>query len=162
MKLIEMVGAALLSCGALVSVGVNAQQTVPVSCSWTITSAPFSATQQTTVQQCRDSNGLAIANRTFVFSSPFTSAPVCTLTTITNISNPSGNCLSPSFVKTIPTNCNSGAYIGASCANSMSSPGFGNAVQTVCGSTSCQIRYEYFGSINGCGQQSPYTKAYCY
>ena len=160
MRLIKILSAALLSCAAFVSVNTNAQQ-VPAPCSWETTGTTTTSQQQTTVQVCKESSGLRIATRTLVFSAPYTSPPTCTLSMFTNVSNPSGDCLSPSFVKSIPLVCNTGAYIGDGCVESMSSsPVFGAGVQLACGN-GCQVRFEFPGGSSSCSRNSPYAKAYC-
>lgn len=164
MRLIKMLGVALLGCMALVTFNASAQtQNVPVSCNWVQTgsqSGPFNAI---ITFQCQESNGNVAATRSLTYSAPSWQVTYCTISLASGVYN-SGTCQNASLyrVVTVPAPvCNSGAYIGAGCANSMtSSPGFNNAVQQVCG-TGCPVRFENLGATNGCGVQSPYLKAYC-
>ena len=160
MKLIKILGAVLVSCAALVCVGVSAQ-TVPVSCSWTIVSAPFGPLQQTTIQKCTESNGAVVANRTLIFSAPFTSVPTCSLTTIQGVINSNYNCLSPSLVRAAAPGCNSGAFVAEGCAIPLtSSSNFEPKILQTCG-ISCTVTLQNLGVINGCTNSSPYLKVYC-
>lgn len=161
MRLIKILSAVLVSCAAFVGVNANAQQ-VPAPCSWQTVGTTTTTQQHITMQECRESSGLRLASRTLVSYSPFTSPPSCSLSMFTNISNPGGDCLSPSFIKNIPLVCNTGAYIGDGCASMGGSPGFGSGAQLVCG-TGCPVRFEYnaSGGAGMCSQMSPYTKAYC-
>jgi len=172
MRVIKILSAALIGFAAFIGVSVNAQQ-VPVSCVWTLVSSdgPPSGATRYIVLQCKESNGNQIATRNLVWTQAANGYTSCTISTAPSISW-TGDCMSPSFYRTIVASssaqssssapsCNSGAYIGSGCANSMTaSPGFGAAVQQVCGA-GCPVRYENFGATNGCWTQSPYLKAYC-
>jgi hypothetical protein len=155
MKLIKMLGAALLSCAALVSVGANSQQ-VPVSCTFTNVSVSWSASLITANQDCKESNGTLVAHRT-INASPM-GEPSCSESLVGGVSN-NGSCLRPSFVR--GGQCqNIGKFVAAGCANGFSSNGFSNFYYQQCGS-GCSGRSVNLGSINGCSQQSPYLNIYC-
>lgn len=170
MRVIKMLGAALIGCVVFFGVGANAQ--TPVSCSWSVISSegPPNGSWRNIVRVCKESNGALVATQSFL---GYSNGDVqnCVLTPVASISY-TGSCISPAFFRAVASSssaqssssapsCNSGAYIGSGCANSMTaSPGFGAAVQQVCG-TGCPVRYENFGATNGCWTQSPYLKAYC-
>lgn len=169
MRLVKMLGTALFICAAFIGVSANAQQ-VPVSCNWSVVSSegPPSGTSRHIVVQCKESNGNVVATRNLTWTNTdgYTS---CTISTASDIGY-TGTCMLPSLYRTTTApssvtsstpNCNSGAYIGSGCANSMTaSPGFGAAVGQVCG-TGCPVRFENLGATNGCRVQSPYLNAYC-
>lgn len=164
MRVIKMLGAALIGFAAFIGSSANAQQVVPVSCNWIVVSSygPPDNSWRDIVRACKESNGTLVAHQSFRGYNGTGVMENCVLTPAANISY-TGTCASPSFSRTIPPSpsCNSGAYIGAGCANSMTgSPGFGTAVQHTCGA-GCPVRFENFGGINGCYVQSPYLKAYC-
>lgn len=163
MRVIKMLGAALLGCAALMSIGASAQQVVSVSCGWSVVSSygPPDNSWRDIVRECKESNGTLVATQSFRGYNATGVTQNCVLSPAANISY-TGACMTPSFSRTIVvSSCNSGAYIGSGCANSMTaSPGFGAAVQQVCGA-GCPVRYENFGATNGCWTQSPYLKAYC-
>lgn len=173
MRVIKMLGAVLLGCAALMSIGASAQQVVSVSCSWSVVSSygPPDNSWRDIVRECREANGTLVATQSFRGYNATGVTQNCVLSPAANISY-TGACMTPSFTRTLvasssaqssssASSCNSGAYIGSGCANSMTaSPGFGAAVQQVCG-TGCPVRYENFGATNGCWTQSPYLKAYC-
>lgn len=164
MKLIKILGAALLTCVTLASTSVSAQtQNVPVSCNWVQTSSQSGPFTAIITFQCKESNNNVAATRTLTYSSPSWQVTNCSISLASGVYN-SGTCQSANLYRVVPVaapSCNSGAYIGAGCANSMTnSPAFGAAVGQICG-TGCSVRYENLGAINGCYSESPYLKAYC-
>lgn len=166
MRVIKMLGAVLLGCAALMSIGASAQQVVSVSCSWSVVSSygPPDNSWRDIVRECKETNGTLVATQSFRGYNATGVTQNCVLTPAANISY-SGACMTPSFSRTIPPApaCNSGAYIGAGCANSMTnSQGFWMEVQRVCG-TGCQVTYKNlgWGGVHGCHQQSPKLEAYC-
>lgn len=129
MKLIKMLGAALLSCAALMSVGANAQQT-PVACNLVLVSSygPPSGVSRVIIHECNESNGNTVATRTLNWTSTggYTS---CVISTASNIGW-TGTCLSPSFYRgtassssaqssSVPSTCTSpGRRVHGGCYNS--------------------------------------------
>ncbi len=163
MRGIRYIGALVFA--FFVSGHVAAQtQNVPVSCNWVQTGSQSGQSAAIITFQCKEANGSVAATRSLTYSAPSWQVTYCTISLASGVQN-SGTCQNPGLYRvtqvTVPAHCNSDAYIGAGCANSMtSSPAFGMAVQQVCGA-GCPVRYENLGGVNGCYTQSPYLKAYC-
>ncbi len=170
MKVIKIVSAALICFSAFIGLSANAQ--TPVACTWVATSSdgPPNGAWRVISQECKDASGNTIGGRSFRVTGNVYSN--CTHGAAVGYTV-SGDCTPPSYpvfylaasssssAQSSAPSCNSGAYIGAGCANSMTaSPGFGVAVGQVCG-TGCQVRFENLGATNGCYRESPYLKAYC-
>jgi hypothetical protein len=164
MKVLKFLGSALIGCAALLTFSASAQtQNVPVSCNWVHIGSQAGQSAATITFECRESNGTVAATRSLTYSAPTWQVTHCSISLASGVFN-SGTCQNTNLYRVqivVAPSCNSGAYIGAGCANSMtSSPGFGAAVQQVCGA-GCPVRYENFGGTNGCYRESPYLKAYC-
>ena len=159
MKLIKMLGSVLLGFVALVAFNASAQQNIPVSCSWVMVSSSSGASGAIVNLKCQESNGNSAATK--VINYRVGMPQTCSISLSAGVYN-SGSCENPNLYRIgIPVCKNSGTYIGAGCANSMtSSAGFGAEVMRVCGSASC-VTYQNLGATNGCYRESPYLKAYC-
>jgi hypothetical protein len=164
MRVLKILGSALISCAALFAFTVSAQtQNVPVSCNWVQTGSQAGQSAAIITFQCKEANNNVAATRSLTYTAPSWQVTNCSISLASGVYN-SGTCQSANLYRVeqvVTPNCNSGAYIGAGCANSMTaSPGFGAAVQQVCG-TGCPVRFENLGATNGCYRESPYLKAYC-
>jgi len=161
MRVLKVLCTAIISCVTFFAFSASAQtQNVPVSCNWVQTGSQSGPYTAIITFQCQESTGGVAATRSLTYTAPSWGVTNCSISLTSGVLN-SGTCQNASLYRVVSLSCNSGAYIGAGCANSMtSSPGFGAAVQQVCG-TGCPVRYENLGGINGCWTQSPYLKAYC-
>lgn len=161
MRVLKILCSAVVSCVTLFAFAASAQtQNVPVSCNWVQNGSQSGPYTAIITFQCQESTGGVAATRSLTYSAPSWAVTNCSISLASGVLN-SGTCQNTNLYRVMPLSCNSGAYIGAGCANSMTGgPGFGTAVQQVCG-TGCPVRFENLGAINGCWTQSPYLKAYC-
>ncbi len=167
MRVIKMLGATLLGFVAFIGASANAQQVVPVSCTWSTVSSygPPDNSWRDIVRACKESNGTLVANQSFRGYNGTGVMENCVITPATNISY-TGTCASPSFSRAVPplppVCANAGKYLGNGCAN-----GTANIpVATACGSN-CSLRFETVGWTAACphpGQSpagSPEVKVFC-
>jgi hypothetical protein len=162
MKLIKMLGAVLLSCAAVMSVGANGAQE-PVGCVWSLVSSdgPPSGATRYIVLHCKESNGNQVATRNLVWTQAANGYTSCTISTGPSIGW-TGDCMSPSFYRTIassssaqsssaPTTCTTpGMRIQGGCANSYDSSMLTNPTYVSrCGS-GCSVEYRELGWNNVC------------
>ncbi|WP_152600242.1 hypothetical protein [Cellvibrio mixtus] len=171
MRVIKMLGAALLGLAVLINVGANAQG-VPVSCTWSVASSegPPNGTWRDVVRVCKEANNTWVASQNFRSYNGSNVMENCTLTLAANISS-TGACSSPSFFRTAvssssasssasPVCPNAGKFLGQGCAN-----GTANIpVPTLCGNN-CSLRFETIGWTTACpyaGEgRSPEVKVFC-
>jgi hypothetical protein len=124
MRVIKMLGAALIGFAALVGVSVNAQTLV--SCSWNTVSSegPSNGSVKYIVQQCKESNGAVIATRNFVWSAA-NGLQSCSMTTAPSISY-TGDCLqpvSPTFYRAVVSSSSAQSSSTASSVSACTTPG---------------------------------------
>ena len=162
MRTLKILGAALLSCFSLMSVGANAEQ-VPVSCSWSVTSSygPPDNTWRNIVRQCKESNGSLVATQAF---KGFANGTVenCVLTTAPGYGY-TGGCIHPnppSFYKIVTSSSSSsspssscttpGKRVHGGCANSMD-PGLlqRSDILARCGS-GCSLEFKVLDYTSAC------------
>jgi hypothetical protein len=153
MRVIKMLGAALLGCAALMSVGVSAQQVVPVSCTWGVISStgPQDNSWRDIVRECRESNSALVATQSF---RGFANGTVsnCALAPAANISY-TGACMSPSFSKTItsPTCTTPGMQVhGGFCANSADPALLTNPTYLARCGAGCSLEFKNVGWTSKC------------
>lgn len=165
MRVLKFLGSVLASCAALLAFPVLAQtQNVPVSCSWVQTGSQSGQSAAIITFQCQESGGVVAATRSLTYTAPTWQVTNCSISPASGVFY-SGTCQNASLYRVVPVVTpvckNSGTYIASGCANTMtSSAGFGAAVISTCGSSSC-VRYENMGAINGCWRESPYLNAFC-
>lgn len=157
MRVIKMLGVALLGCAAFLSVGANAQQT-SVACDLVLVSSdgPPSGASRVIIHQCTESNGNSVATRTLNWTSTagYTS---CTISTATNIGW-TGTCLSPSFYRTqssttssVPSTCTTpGVRVLGGCANSYDSSFLTNPTYLARCGAGCTLEYRTIGWTAAC------------
>lgn len=179
MSVMKMLGAALLSCIALMSVSVNAQP-VPVSCNWSVVSSygPPDNSWRDIVRQCKESNGTLVATQNF---RGFANGTVtnCSLTPASNIGY-TGACMSPSFYRTTSSSSSAQSSSAASSVSACTTPGLrvhggcANSytpalltqpnIQARCG-TGCTLEYQVLGWTSACPNvgegRSPEFGIYC-
>jgi hypothetical protein len=168
MRVIKMLGVALLGLAALVSVGANAQQ-VSVPCVWqTISSEgnPNGSSRYIT-QQCKESNSSLVATRKFVWIQG-QGVISCDMSYLAPGVSYTGNCLeptSPSFFRSpvssssaqsssaassISACATSGRRVQGGCANSYNSSMLTNpTIVARCGS-GCSLEYRTIGWTSAC------------
>jgi hypothetical protein len=162
MRVIKMLGAALLGIAAFVSVGANAAQE-PVSCVWSLVSSegPLTGATRYIVLQCKESNGNQAATRNMVWTQAANGYTSCSISTALSIGW-TGDCMSPSFYRTIassssaqgsstPSSCATpGMRIQGGCANSYDSSMLTNpTIVARCGS-GCSLEYRTIGWTSAC------------
>lgn len=161
MRVIKMLGAALLGIAAVVSVSANAAQE-PVSCVWHLVSSdgPPSGATRYIVLQCKESNGNQIATRNLIWTQAANGYTSCSISTAPNIGW-TGACMSPSFYRNITSSSSAqsssvsscatpGMRIQGGCANSYDSSMLTNPTYVSrCGS-GCSLEYRSLGWTGAC------------
>jgi hypothetical protein len=163
MRVIKMLGAALIGFAAFIGVSANAQ--TPVACSWTVVSSygPPDNSYRNIVRECRESNNTLVATQSFV---GYSSGAVqnCVLTPAANITY-TGACISPSFfrnaassssaqssrvVSSVSACATPGVRVQGGCANSFDSSMLTNPTYlSRCGS-GCTLEYRTIGWTSAC------------
>jgi len=177
MRVIKMLGAALLGFAALIGVSANAQ--VSVSCNWIVVSSygPPDGSSRNITQQCKESNGTLVATRNF-YSLANGTVTSCSLSPASNISY-TGACMSPSFSRTLASSsaqssssapsvsacATPGMRVQGGCANSYNSSMLTNpTIVARCGS-GCSVEYRTIGWTSACpsgyGGSSPEYGLFC-
>jgi hypothetical protein len=172
MRVLKILGSALIGCAALFAFTASAQtQNVPVSCNWVQTGSQSGPYTAIITFQCQESTGGVAATRSLTYSSPSWAVTNCSISLASGVLN-SGNCQNTSLYRVVPvvvpvSTCpNAGKLITSSCGNSLGSSAFGQWAMQQCGS-GCTLRYETVGWTAQCphpGQSpagSPEVKVYC-
>lgn len=175
MRVIKMLGAALIGFAAFIGVSANAQ--TPVACSWTVVSSygPPDNSYRNIVRECRESNNTLVATQSFV---GYSSGAVqnCVLTPAANITY-TGACISPSFFRNAASSSSAQSssapacttpgrqVFGGFCANSADSSMLSNPTYLArCGS-GCSLEFKNLGWTTRCpnsGQgRSPEYGVFC-
>lgn len=157
MRVIKMLGAALIGFAALIGVGASAQ--TPVSCNLVLISSdgPPDGSSRYITHQCIEANGNVVATRNLIWTKAANGYTSCVISTSTNITW-SGTCLSPSFYRTVVTSSSSsvsscttpGARVQGGCANSYNPGMLTNPTYlSRCGS-GCTLEYRTLGWTSAC------------
>lgn len=178
MRVIKMLGAALIGCAAFIGVSANAQ--TPVSCSWSVISSdgPPNGSWRNIVRVCKESNGALVATQSFLGTSTG-GVQNCVLTPVASISY-TGSCISPTFfraaassssaqssssVSSVSACATPGMRVQGGCANSYNSSMLTNpTIVARCGS-GCSLEYRTIGWTSACpsgyGGSSPEYGLFC-
>jgi hypothetical protein len=161
MKLIHVLGAALMSCAALMSMGANAQQQVPADCRWQVISDFTSTSFREVKEQCVDNNSTAwFAERRFKVSTTGERSN-CDMTLYGATVN-NGTCLEPVLIRTVGA-CLSGKSVGQGCQFYRTRHGWHKTPAPIgsdfinnvaCGDPSCPVIATNLGFTSDCKPKS--------
>jgi len=155
MRVIKMLGVALLGCAAFLSTVANAQ--TPVSCNWASIGTENPPNYNITIvyHQCKQTNGTLIANRQLITNKTTGAVQQCTLTPESGYTY-SGSCLNPSFstqspIVTPTSSCTTpGVQVHGGCANSYNPSFLTNPTYLSRCGTGCTLEYQSQGWTSAC------------
>lgn len=181
MKVIKMLGAAMLAGAAFLSIGVNAQTVVP--CTWAVTSSygPPDGSIRYVTQQCKEANNTLVATRSFTAWPNVSTVADCVLTPAAGItyvgSCPPGASLTfyrnASSSSSVPSSSSTSSSISSvsacttpnvrvqgGCTHNYDSSMLTNpTIISRCGS-GCSLEFRSLGSTSACPQTGEYG-IYC-
>lgn len=167
MKVIKMLGAALLAGAVFLSVGVNAQTIVP--CTWGVTSSygPPDGSVRYVTQQCKEANNTLVATRSFTAWPNVATVANCIITPATGITYvgscqpntsltfyrnaaSSSSAQSSSAASSVSVCTTPNVRVHGGCANSYDSGMLTNpTIIARCGS-GCSLEYRTIGWTSAC------------